>query len=60
MPGVPDIAASVGTLAFVGLILLVAQRWVPSVATWEIKAVGRLVRERRVLRTRVSVVGRPS
>jgi hypothetical protein len=60
MPGLPEIATSVGTLAFVGLIVLVAHRLVPSVVTWEIRAVERLVRERRLLRTRVSVVGRPS
>ena len=38
-----------------------AVRRVPPVASWEIKAVERLVRERRLLRrTRVSVVGRPT
>jgi molybdopterin-containing oxidoreductase family membrane subunit len=60
LPGPPEISASLGSFALVALIVLLAARWVPSVATWELKAVQRLVRERRLLRTRVSVVGRPS
>jgi Ni/Fe-hydrogenase subunit HybB-like protein len=59
-PGLPETAACVGTLALVALVLLVVVRRVPSVSAWEIRAVERLVRERRLLRTRVSVVGRPS
>jgi Ni/Fe-hydrogenase subunit HybB-like protein len=59
LPGLPEIAASVGTLALVALVLLVLVRRVPWVSTWEMKAVERLVRERRLLRTRVSVIGRP-
>src|SRR5207248_10471517 len=55
-PGAIEIVTCVGILALVALVLL----RVPMAATWETKAVGRLVRERRLLRTRVTVVARPS
>jgi Ni/Fe-hydrogenase subunit HybB-like protein len=60
LPGLATTVACVGVLALTGLVLLVVLRWVPLQATWEVAAVRRLTPERRLLRTRVTVVGRPS
>ena len=60
LPGLAEVAACVGMLALLGLVLLVVAQRVPTVAMWETRAVERLVRERRLLRARVSVVARPS
>jgi molybdopterin-containing oxidoreductase family membrane subunit len=59
-PGLPALAACVGVLALATLIVLLALRSIPPIAAWEVAAVRRLTPERRLLRTHVTVVGRPS
>jgi hypothetical protein len=60
LPGPPEVAACVGILAAVGLVIVLALRRSGPVARWEVDAVERLMPERRLLRTRVPVVARPS
>ena len=60
LPGLAELAACVGILAAVGLVVLLTLRRSGAVARWEVEAVERLTPERRLLRTRVPVVARPS
>ena len=60
VPTLPEVAACVGALALVGLLMLIAVSRVSPVADWETRALDRLTRDRRLLRTRVSVVARPT
>ena len=60
LPGLPEVAACVGILAAVTLVVVLALRGSGAVARWEVDAVERLMPERRLLRTRVPVVARPT
>jgi molybdopterin-containing oxidoreductase family membrane subunit len=60
LPGLAEAAACLGILAAVGLVVLLALRRFAPVARWEVEAVERLTPERRLLRARVPVVGRPT
>lgn len=60
LPGPPELVACTGLLALCALTVLLVLRQVPAVSPWELKAVERLIRERRVLLTRAAVVARPS
>lgn len=59
-PGLAEVLASAGVIALVALIVVTIAERVPLTDTWETRAAHRLTPERRMLRTRVSVVGRPS
>jgi Ni/Fe-hydrogenase subunit HybB-like protein len=59
LPGLAEIAASVGLIALSGLVLTLVLRRVSPVSHWEVKAVERLTPEVTALRTRVNVVARP-
>jgi hypothetical protein len=54
------VAVCVGALALTAIVVVpVSLRFKP-ISDWEVKAVDRLMPERRVLRTRTVVVARPS
>jgi hypothetical protein len=60
LPGLAEIAASLGIIALTGLAIALVLRRVSPVSQWEVKAIERLTPEVPALRTRVSVVARPN
>jgi molybdopterin-containing oxidoreductase family membrane subunit len=60
LPGLAEVAACIGILAAVALVVVLVLRRVAPVARWEVEAVARLTPERRLLGARVPVVARPS
>jgi hypothetical protein len=60
LPGVLEVAACLGMLAAAALLATLLFRPFTTLSEWELRAAERLTPERRMLRARVTVVGRPS
>ena len=60
LPGLAEIAATLGPIALSGLLIALVLRRISPVSHWEVKAIERLTPEVQALRTRVTVVARPS
>jgi hypothetical protein len=58
-PGEADVAVIVGALAAVGLLYLIATRFLPPVSIWEYKNGLLLTVEREFIRSKVAVVAKP-